>query len=56
MKINIMELLRVSRTMVKASVGSTYMEEKKVSGQPNFQMDQSTIVSSRMMSKMVTEL
>ncbi len=55
MKINSMELVRVSGTTVKASVGSTNMEEKKVSGQPNFQMEESTIVSSRMVSKTVTE-
>jgi hypothetical protein len=48
MKINCMELLRKSGKMVKAGGGSTNMTKEKVSRFSKVQMEESTMVSLRM--------
>ncbi len=54
-KINSMELLRQSGNMVAVSGRSTNMERQKVTRHGNFQMEELTIISSRMVTKTVTE-
>ncbi len=60
MKINSMEFLRQSGTMVKVCGGSTNMPMQKVARHTNIQMEESTItitiISARIIITTVTEL
>ena len=56
MKITSMEFLRKSGTMVTVSGGSSNMAREKVTRHLNLQMEESTIISGRMVSTTVTEL
>ena len=55
MKINCMELLRKSGKMVSSFGGSSNMAREKVTRHLNLQMEESTIISARMVSTTVTE-
>ena len=50
-----MELLRKSGKMVTISGGSKKMARAKVTRQPNIQMEESTIISARIICPTVTE-
>ncbi len=56
MKMNCMEFVRQSITMVTFGGGSTKMALEKVSIQVNVQMKESAIISSRIIMKTVMEL